>query len=54
VSIFGRKWIDMPAYNKRANDDDSTEERQKGEEFPDMSQRQRVTLGKRSGLIILG
>lgn len=55
ASCFGRPWI--PVSEHLAQDEDQQEKYMEGGEeaaFPDMTDRQAVTLGKRSGLIVLG
>lgn len=48
VSSFGRQWVALQDWNGRAGDGPKTAT------FPDMTARQNVTYGPRSGVLILG
>ncbi len=58
ASSFGRNWYE-PVLAAAIEDDDEREEYEENgigfaPEFPDMTSRKSVTLGKRSGIIVLG
>jgi hypothetical protein len=57
VSGFGREYITVRKYFRLMRSDDGAEayfEGKKEEVFPNMKERQNVTLGPRSGVLILG
>jgi len=59
ISSFGRAWEDVGEYEASAEqyadpDQDDPEDRPKTAVFPNMKERQNVTFGARSGVIIVG
>lgn len=56
ASGFGRPWFDVVAYLAAAQHDPSCEPPEDGDEavLPDMSGLKKVTMGERSGLIVMG
>jgi hypothetical protein len=51
ASCFGRPWFDA---RHEPEDDDEDQPRGDAPEFPNMKDRQKVTLGKRSGVMVFG
>lgn len=57
TTCFGDRWGTLADYEKECASDDEYKEAKAAlprAEFPDMSERKNVTLGKRSGVLIFG